>query len=244
MSNKLYALLMRYMHATGLIVFAFDPDDADTKAALKAAVDEALAPVLQKNKELLGEVKKAKRGAEIDPAEHERLENELEQTRNQLTDAQKAAKVAAKQAEDATKQLQGEQSFTQSLLVDNGLNAALLEAGVKNPAHLKAAAAYLKSSNKIEIKVDADGNRSAVVGDKALADFAKGWSASDEGKHFVAAPVNGGGGAGGGGNGGGGGDKKAKEMSSGEKAAFIKENGFDKWNEKVATDYAAPAKQS
>ncbi|TWI69051.1 hypothetical protein IP91_00116 [Pseudoduganella lurida] len=208
MKTKLYHFLMRYMHVTGLIAFAYDPDDADTKAALKAAVDEAVAPVLAKNKELLGEVKKAKRGAEIDPAEHERLETELDATKAQLADVNKQLKTANKAAEDAGKALDGERGFTQSLLVDQGLSAALLETGVKNPAHLKAAAALLKTSNKIEIVAGDDGTRSAQVGGKPLAEFVKGWAAGDDGKAFVSAPVNTGGGAAGGSGSGGGGNVK------------------------------------
>lgn len=215
LSNKFYALLMRYMHETGLIAFAFDPTDEDTRKAIadavKEAVSEATDGLQAKNRELLGKLKKANADGQIDPAEHEKLESELEATKAKLKDAEKQTKELSKRAEAAEQSLQGEQSFTQSLLVDNGLSAALMEAGVKNPAHLKAAAAMLKTGNKIEIKIEEGGKRTAMVGDKPLGDFAKGWAASDEGKHFVTAAANGGGGAAGG---GGGGETRTNEQVS------------------------------
>lgn len=181
----------------GLALYAFDPNDADTKAAIRAAVDEAVAGLDAKNKELLGEVKRLKKGAEIKPEDFERVERERDELATKLDEANKQVKAATKAAETATQALNGEQAFNQRLLIDNGLNAALLEAGVKNPAHLKAAAALLRTSAKVEIKVEGDA-RKAVVGDKDLAAFVKEWSQSDDGKAFVSAPVNAGGGASGG----------------------------------------------
>ena len=186
--------------ARGSVLHVFDPEDADAKAAIAAAVEAAVEKLDKKNKELLGELKKARKGADIDPAEHERLEAERDTLQGQLREAQTQLKAANKAAETAGATLAGEQAFNQRLLVDNGLNAALLEAGVKNPVHLKAAAAMLKSAAKVEVVVEGD-NRKAVVNGKDLGAFVKEWSQSDEGKAFVSAPVNNGGGAGGGGGG-------------------------------------------
>ena len=176
---------------------AYDPNDPADKAAVQDLIDAALAPLASKNKELLGEVKKLKRGAEIDPADFERVERERDEAQAQLADANKAAKAHAKAAEDATAALTGEQGYTQRLLVDNGLRAALAEAGVTNAVQAKAAAALIREQSKIEVKIDG-ADRKAVVGDKDLLAHVKEWSQSDEGKHFVSAPANTGGGATGG----------------------------------------------
>jgi len=179
----------------------FDPNDQDTKDAITAAVEEAVTGLKDKNRELVGKLKKASAGSEIDPADVERLETERDTLKAQLGEAQKSLKTVTKQAEEAGKALDSERGFVSSLLVDNGLTAALTEVGVKNPAHLKAAAALLKASAKVEVAADDTGARRALVDGKPLADFVKGWAAGDDGKAFVAAPANSGGGAAGGGSG-------------------------------------------
>lgn len=186
--------LFQMLFAAAMPMYAFDPKDPADIAIVQGMIDEAVEPLAKKNKELLGEVKKAKKGAEIDPVELERLETERDGLAAQLADANKALKAATTQLTDAQKALEGETGFNRGLLIDNGLNAALIEAGVKDPTFLKAAAHMIKGSSAIEVKVEG-ANRSAMVGDKALAAFVKEWSQSDEGKAFVAAPGNGGGGA-------------------------------------------------
>ena len=181
---------------------AYDPKDLDTKAALKAAIEEAVAEattgLVAKNTELLGKLKKATKDAQIDPAEHAALQAELDATQVKLTDALKAAKTATTEAEKIKKAYENESKVAHRLLVDNGLSVALLEAGVKKPAYQKAAIAMLAG----QVVLTADGeNRIAKVGDKLLKDFVAEWSKSDEGKAFVDAPVNTGGGAQGGGDG-------------------------------------------
>jgi hypothetical protein len=167
-----------------------------------ARLSGELTAVTANNKKLVGELRAAKKGAEVDPAEFERLENELSTVQGQLADANKALKTANATAEKATKELDAERGYTSSLLVDGGLTSALTEAGVKNPAHLKAAAALLKTTAKVEVTTGEGGARTAMVDGKPLADFVKGWAAGDDGKAFVAAPGNSGGGAAGGGTGG------------------------------------------
>jgi len=188
--SKLFAVLF----AAAMPAYAFDPKDPADIKIVQDMIDAAVEPLAAKNKELLGEVKKAKKGQEIDPAEFAALETERDGLAAKLKEADKALKVATTAAETANAALQGEQGFNHGLLVDNGLMSALTENGVKDPALLKAAAALLKASNKIEVVVDGTA-RTAKVGDKSLADFAKAWAGSDEGKAFVAAPGNGGGGA-------------------------------------------------
>lgn len=197
---------------------AFDPKDPADVELLETKIAEAVDALATKNKQLLSEVKKAKAGAAIDPAEFAALEAERDGLTTQLKDAQKALKAATTAAEQATAALESEAGFNRGLLVDNGVNAALLEAGVKDPVLLKAAAALLKGSAKIEVKVDG-ATRVAMVGDKALAAHIKEWSQGDEGKTFVAAPGNGGGGApGAGAPGTGGGQTAVKANMSGTPA--------------------------
>lgn len=198
--------LFSFLFAAAMPMYAFDPKDAADVAIMDEKIAEAVAALDAKNKQLLGENRKLKKGAEVDPAEIERLETERDGLAAQLADANKALKAATTAAETAQRALEGETGFNRGLLIDNGLNAALIEAGVKDPTFLKAAAHMIKGSSAIEVKVDG-ANRSAMVGDKALAAFVKEWSQSDEGKAFVAAPGNGGGGAPGGGQGGQGGQQ-------------------------------------
>ena len=174
---------------------AFDPNDADAKAAIKAAVDEAVAGLQAKNTELLAKLKKATKDAQIDPAEHAALQSELDATQAKLADATKALKAANADAEKVKKAFEGESKLTHRLLVENGLTDALTKAGVTNPVHLRAAKAML--SGQVQLIAEGD-NRIAKVGDKALADYVGEWAKGEEGKYFVAAQQNGGGGAPGG----------------------------------------------
>lgn len=196
-----------------------DVNSQEFKDAVQAAVDAATEGLATKNRELLGEVKKLKRGAEIDPAEVQALESQIDTLKADLTKAQKEAKAFSTKAEDATKALESESGFTRSLLIDQGLTAELLSVGVKNQAHLKAAMALLKS----EAQVVQDGDkRVAKIGDKALKDFVKEWAAGDDGKHFVTADQNSGGGAGGGSGAGGAGSVKGKlDGNEAERAAYF-----------------------
>src|ERR1035437_4582326 len=179
----------------------FDINDADTKKAVKELVDaataEATSGLVAKNQELLGKLKKAQKDSTIDPAEHQALQESLTVAEQKLTDALKIAKTATKEAETARKALESENGYVSKLLIDNGLNDALLKAGVKSEMS-KAVKALL--AGQVTIKAEGD-KRNAMIGDKSLSDAVDEWSKSDEGKFFVAAPANQGGGAQGGGNG-------------------------------------------
>jgi len=174
---------------------AFDPNDADVKAAIEAAVAEATAGLVAKNQELLGKLKKATKDAQIDPSEHAALQSELDATQAKLAEATKALKAANTEAEKFKKAYENESKLTHNLLVENGLTDALTKAGVTNPVHLRAAKAML--SGQVQLVAEGD-NRIAKVGDKALADYVGEWAKGEEGKYFVAAQQNGGGGAPGG----------------------------------------------
>jgi hypothetical protein len=174
-----------------------DTDTPEGKEALKAQIEEAVSGLAAKNKELLAEVKEARKSRTIDPKEIEERDNEIEALKGQLNEAQKTVKEATKQAETFKKSLEGAEGFTHKLLVDNGLNDALAKSGVTNPVHLKFAKSVLAS--QVAIVADGD-NRVAKIGDKDLASFVGEWAKGEEGKFFVNATQNAGGGAGGGSN--------------------------------------------
>lgn len=227
---------------------AYDPNCAETKAAIKAAVDDAIAELREeheteitglknKNKDLLTKLAKARAGG--DSEDVTRLEAELEKAQGELTTAQKALKqfekdIAAltKRAETAEQAATTESAVARDLLVGGGLTQALVTANVA-PKFLPAVTAMLKG--KVEVK-EVNGERQAFVGEKSLGDFIKEWSQGDEGKHYVEAPANGGGGAGGGtGNIAG---KKLSQLTEAERTELFKSNRpeFDRL---VAEDKAA-----
>lgn len=173
----------------------FDPNDPDVKVAIANAVEEATSSLKRKNDDLFVEVKKLKKGREIDPDEVSKLERERDELLERVLKAEKELSVSKKAAETISKNYESELAFTSRLLVDNGLREALLEVGVKNPVHAKAVMAMMRN----EVKVASEGeNRIARVGDKDLKTHIKEWSLSDEGKQFISAPENFGGGANGG----------------------------------------------
>jgi hypothetical protein len=203
----------------------FDPKDPDTIAALATAIEDATAGLKRKNDELLGEVKKLKKGREIDPEDFAALERERDELQERAVKAEKEANTAKKAIETATKNYESETAFTSRLLVENGLREALLEAGVKNPVHAKAVMAMMR--NDVKIVVDGE-NRIAKVGEKDLKAHVKEWSQSDEGKQFIAAPDNSGSGAHGSGKPAGAktiNRLSFEKLSPHEQMAFSKEGG-------------------
>ena len=163
---------------------------------IKVAVDEATNGLAKKNSELLAELKEARKGKQIDPAELDKLQEKVDGLENQLNASQKTIKEQQKAFEQTKAALDSESGFTSKLLLDNGLTDALVKAGVATP-FLPAVKAMLSSQAKIAIDGDV---RKAVIGDKDLSAFVTEWATSDDGKHYIAAPQNNGGGASGGSN--------------------------------------------
>src|SRR5690606_17422405 len=140
---------------------------------------------------LLGEVKtlKAKaKGADIDPAEHAALQQKVEELTDELGKVQKASKT---EVEKLTRALAEKDGALTQHLIDAGLTDALAKAGVA-PHYRNAAKAMFKG--QAALKADG-GQYQALIGEKPIADAITAWAKTDEGKHFVAAPVNSGGGA-------------------------------------------------
>ena len=168
--------------------------EEELSAKISEAVDSATGGLAKKNQELLAELKEARKGKAIDPAELDRLQSKIDSLESDLGLAQKAKKDQDKLLKQAQDALAAESGFTQKLLIDNGLTDALVKAGVANQ-FLPAVKAMFGSQAKIVAEGDA---RKALIGDKELTEFVSSWATSDEGKHYIAAPSNGGGGASGG----------------------------------------------
>ena len=163
----------------------------EVQAAITAAVEKATAPLVAKRDELLGEVRKLRKGAEIDPAELEKVEAERDELKGKLSDANKALGKVTKDLEAANKRAEDTDAAYSNSLKDAALTEALTKAGVP-VAMLGAVKAY--HAGKLQV-ADDNGTRVIKAGEKALGDFITEWAASDEGKHFIAAPDTSGGGA-------------------------------------------------
>lgn len=193
-----------------------DPEVVALIEEVTAAATEALSA---KNRELLGELKTLKvkaKGADIDPTEHAALQSQVEELTDKLSKADKAGKA---EIEKLTKQLTEKDGALRKHLVDEGLTAAAIKAGVA-PHYLDAVKALHGSKVQVEVK---DGAYIATLEGKPLAESLTTWAQSDHGKVFVAAPANSGGGAGGGGGKpGAGGPSNLKEAkTSAERTAVI-----------------------
>ena len=173
-----------------------DISEEDFAAKIKEAVEEATIGLAKKNQELLGELKDARKGRSIDPAELDKLQEKIDSLELDLSNANKSTKEKDKALKLAQDALVSESGFTHKLLLDNGLTDALVKSGVA-AQFLPAVKAMLGTQAKIIADGDA---RKAVIGDKDLTDFISSWVTSDEGKHYISAPANGGGGASGGAN--------------------------------------------
>lgn len=197
----------------------------DIQEQIKAAVEEATAGLAAKNKELLAELKEAKKGKQIDPAEVEKLEAKINALETDLGNATKALKDGNKAYEALKTSFEAETGFTSKLLLDNGLTDALVKNGVAAP-YLPAVKAMLISQAKIEAN---GSDRVAKIGDKELGAFVKEWATSDEGKNFIQAPANAGGGSAGGAGSGSGSKTVSRtsfdSMSHVERANFVKQGG-------------------
>lgn len=165
---------------------------------LQKQIDELTAgntALAAKNTELLGEVKvfKAKaKGAEIDPEEHAKLQNELETAQSDLA---KLQKDSAKTIEELTASRDAKDTALQGHLIDAGLSEAMVAAGVKADM-MPAVKAMLTPTTSLTEK---DGEYTALMAEKPLAEAVLEWAKTDAGKPFVSAPNNSGGGAAGGG---------------------------------------------
>lgn len=176
----------------------FNPDAPEVQEYVQKMVDEAVSKategLVSKNSEILGEKKKAMQelaDLRIKQAEAEAKIAEASGDKEAHAEAVKKqyeAKIAEK--DSVIDELS---SFRTNALVDGGLMESLTAANVSKD-FLPAAKALLRSDVEI---VD---NQATVKGEP-LNEYVSKWAASDQGKHFVAAPANSGGNAPGGGSG-------------------------------------------
>jgi alanyl-tRNA synthetase len=176
-----------------------DLNSPEVKAAIQAAVDSAVQPLIAKRDELLGEVKSLRKGKQISPEDLEKLEAEIETLKGNLQTANSELKTAKKVADETTKALQSEAGFTQKLLVENGLTEAFMKAGVKDQDYID----LLKAKHGSIAKVVVDGDsRKVMFGEKDMDTYLTEWKATDSAKKFISASNNTGGGTEGGQGGG------------------------------------------
>ena len=155
--------------------------------------------LVEKNKELLAELKKVKadlrKVQDIKPEDYQAVVDELEAVKEKLAASDKLVKTANSEAEKYKGLYESESAHTAKTLIDSGLTNALVDAKV-DAKYLKAVKALIGG----DAKVEADGEKRIVkIGDKSLGDYIKEWASSEEAAHYIAAPANSGGGGGGGG---------------------------------------------
>lgn len=190
---------------------ALDLNDPEVKAAVQEMIDEATSKLSDKNRELLGELKKARKQSEITPEAYQEVVDKLEEMEGKLTEATKASKTALTEADKYKKLYEGESAYTAKSLVESNLRKELQDAGVTDPDFADTLMAKFIPSSKVETEGDA---RVVKIGDKPLKDAIAEWKATPAAAKFIAAPANSGGGALGGK--GSGAAKKFNEMTGQE----------------------------
>ena len=170
----------------------------DVFAAIKGAHEAAVTGLENKRTELLAKVKdlqsQVRNGSDGNIGElyakNSELQDQISELKGTLAGAQHEAEQHAKRADAAEASATDWQGKHNGLVVNNGLTAALMEVGVKNPALLDGSRALLTD----KVKLADDGELS--IGDKPISEALKEWSESDAGKAFVDAGSNAGGSAG------------------------------------------------
>ncbi|MDO8742050.1 MAG: hypothetical protein Q7J45_00735 [bacterium] len=190
--------------------------------ALVAELTTSVDSLKAKNATLITEKRalqaKAK-GADIDPEEHAALLSQVDTLTEQLKTVTKAKDT---ESGGLKKSLAEKDSALEKLLVDNGINEALIKAGVAPQFH-DMAKSHFRSQAQIKSE---NGAFVAVIGDKPMSEGIAAYLAGDSGKHLISAPASSGGGASGSGNKGPGGVTKVSDLkSTAEKVAYIAEHG-------------------
>jgi len=169
---------------------AYDPNDQKDVEFLEAEIEKATSRLKAKNEELIGELRQARAG-KVDPQKVEKLENELEATRQSFEELQRNHKKLERDHKTASDALAERGREADSLRVSRALKDAMTEHKIAPQFHEAVEAMF---AGKATIK--ADGSEKVVMlGDKPLGDALKEFAASDNGKHFVAAANNSGGGS-------------------------------------------------
>jgi vacuolar-type H+-ATPase subunit I/STV1 len=181
-----------------------------TQEQLDKAVEEATAGLVAKNAELLRAVRKLKQKDGIDPQQMAEAETTIQKLSEEKTALVKELKIAQTSLQKAQGDLEKEMAFAKKTMVEAALSSELGRVNVA-PQFQKAAMALLLTQSAVE---EENSQRVVKLAGKGLAEALKEWAASEEGKHFVAAPQNSGTNAPG--AGGAGGEKKTIKRSEWE----------------------------
>lgn len=155
---------------------------------------EQMQAITDSNKGLKSDIVKLKakaKGADIDPEEHAALQSQVAELTEKLGKTEKTYKT---EFEKLNGQLAEKSGALDKFVLDGSLTNELIKAKVK-PEFMDASKALLKGSAKLEFK---DGSPIVLIDGKPLNEAIKGWTESEQGKHFISAPANSGGGSEGG----------------------------------------------
>lgn len=175
------------------------PAQADMEAAIAKAVGPLQAKIEElesKNSGLLDDLKKAQRelraAKDITPEAHQAEVERADKVEAKLAELTAAHKALTAERDKAVKALEAEQSAARAYAIEAEVSKAIAEGNVV-PALVPAFRALVAQGARAEL---ADGRYSVLAADgKPIGETIKAILASEEGKHFVAAPANGGGGA-------------------------------------------------
>lgn len=184
-------------------------EDPKVKAAIKAALDDAKAEFAEdvekeraKNAGLLEDLKKAQREAraakEVTPEQLQAEAERADKAETELTEVKKQVNSLTKERDTAVQAKEKVEKAAIDFARSSEISAAIATSGIVPDL----ADAYTALIEKGAITELLDGKYVTRFGDKPVGDYVKEHLASDAGKHFKAAAMNGGGGAGGGGGSG------------------------------------------
>lgn len=166
-------------------------------AKVTASFQEKLDAAEGKNAGLLDDLKKAQREAraakDITPEALQAEVDRADKAEAKVAELTTANKTLTTERDKAVKGLETEQAAARSYALEAEITGAIATGNVV-PALVPAFKALVSQGAKAEV---VDGKYAVTIGDKPAAEHIKALLASDDGKHFVAATVNGGGGAGG-----------------------------------------------
>lgn len=181
--------------------------DFENEEDFAAYLTQITDGVDNKNKELLGKIKRLQDKAmpdDIDLEELKKAKGELEELKRKGLEDQGNYKTLYEQQQEQhkteldalNKKLSASDSQIENYLVKDGITKALSAVNI-NPKMSEAAVSLLSPQVSL---IDADGTKVARVGDKDVESFVKDWAAGEVGKNFVLADGGNGGGAASGGD--------------------------------------------
>jgi signal recognition particle GTPase len=169
-------------------------NDKDIQTQIKEAVEKETEGLKKKNDELMNELKSERnKRKELEQQAQEKEQQAAEKEGDVNKVKEQYEKKLEQERNKLNEQIEGYKGQVHKMVVDQGLQSALNQAGVA-PQYQEAAHHLIKGKHQIEIE-ESDNGPTAKVDGKPLQDFISEWSQSDTGKNFVAAQNNSGGGA-------------------------------------------------